>query len=133
MLLTITACGADEDDDNMQLDEGPLVIISSSSLTVSEGDGSFDFTISINTFNTGDPIDVDYTVGGTATEGTDYQPLSNTATIPGGGGVGITFNPSIVDDTQVEGNETVILTLIDGEGYQLSGQSSITFTINDND
>lgn len=53
---------------------------------------------------------VAYKLGGTATNGTDYAPLSGIVTIPAGSSMAnITVN--VVPDTVVEGTETVIVTL----------------------
>ncbi|MBD3886307.1 cadherin-like domain-containing protein [Phormidium tenue FACHB-886] len=67
------------------------------------------------------------------TNGTDYTPnLTGTATIAAGQSfVDITITP--VDDTEVEGNETVILTLVDAAEYDLETASTATVTIADND
>ncbi|HET6628564.1 MAG TPA: Calx-beta domain-containing protein [Woeseiaceae bacterium] len=57
-------------------------------------------------------LTVSYSVGGSATPGTDYAALSGTATIPvGSSSTSITINP--VADDLVEENETVIVTLTD--------------------
>jgi hypothetical protein len=77
---------------------------------------------------------VNYTVGGTATGGgTDYAALSGTVTIP----TGAAFAPIVVtpaNDTQpLEGNETVIVTLVAGAGYVVGTPNAATVTIVDND
>ena len=54
---------------------------------------------------------ITYTVGGTATEGTDYSTIVNKAiTIPAGSTTGTITIPTLVDAIS-EGNETVIVTL----------------------
>jgi hypothetical protein len=77
-------------------------------------------------------LNVRYTVGGTATNGADYTPtLAGTATIASGQtSVDITLSPT--DDNDVDDNETIILTLTDGAGYDLA-IASATVTISDND
>jgi hypothetical protein len=78
-------------------------------------------------------LNVIYTVGGTATNGLDYTPtLTGTAQIAANQTfVDITLMP--VDDAIVEGDETVILTLVPGAGYELGASISATATIIDND
>src|SRR6185312_15740098 len=71
-------------------------------------------------------------LGGTAVNGTDYQTLSGTVTIPAGAvSAPITVTP--MDDTQVEGDETVVLTLSADAAYDVGAPGSATVTIADND
>jgi hypothetical protein len=85
------------------------------------------------TGSTAAALTVSYTVAGSATNGTDYTPnLTGTATIPVGAAfVDVTITP--VDDTLVEGDETVILTLVDTADYDLGSATTATVTIADND
>ena len=77
-------------------------------------------------------MSVIYTVGGTATNGADYQSLSGTVNIATGQtSAMITVTP--IDDTAVEGNETVVLTVNASGSYTLGNPSSTTVTIADND
>jgi N-acetylneuraminic acid mutarotase len=74
---------------------------------------------------------VNYAIGGSATNGTDYSTIGGSITIPAGAAsAAITVTPK--DDASVEGNETVVLTLSPKSGYAL-GTSSATVTIADND
>jgi predicted extracellular nuclease len=95
--------------------------------------GTFRIT---RTGDTSASLGVNYTVAtgaGQATNGTDYTPnLTGTAAIAANQSfVDITITP--VDDTTVEGNETVTLTLVDTADYDLGGTSTATVTIADND
>src|SRR5581483_1375077 len=66
---------------------------------------------------------VSYTVGGTATNGTDYTTLPGTITFPAGAAtVDLPVNPT--DDTLVEGTETVVVTPTAAAGYTVSGGSA---------
>lgn len=81
--------------------------------------------------DTSSALTVNYTMGGTATNGTDYSTLSGTVVIPAGASsVTVTVTP--VDDTLVEGTETATMTLTAGTGYAI-GNSSAAVTIADND
>ena len=72
------------EDDTGSGDEGFLAAITVTNPTVSEANGMTGFNISLDKVNdTGAGVTVDYTVGGTATAGTDYQALSGSATIAG--------------------------------------------------
>lgn len=74
------------------------------------------------------PITVNFMVAGTATRGSDYEPLPTSATIPAGAlAVDVPVVP--IDDSLLEQNETVTLTLRGGVGYVLNGLASGAVTI----
>jgi hypothetical protein len=68
--------------------------------------------------------------GGTASNNSDYSNISTTITIPAGEA---TFDRTVapINDTAVEGNETLILTVVDGPNYDVGSPSSATVTILD--
>src|SRR6202008_884613 len=77
-------------------------------------------------------LNVSYTVSGSATNGTDYQTLSGTVTIPvGSSSATITVTP--IDDNLLEGNETVSVTLSANAAYTLGATISGTVTITDDE
>jgi hypothetical protein len=84
---------------------------------------------------TGDPsndLTVNYLVGGTAVNGTDYTAISTSVTIPAGASSQtITVTP--MDDQAVVGNQTVVLSLLpDPNGtYYVSADRQATVTIAD--
>jgi len=84
---------------------------------------------------TTDPLTVAYTVGGTASNGTDYTPtLTGTITIAAGAAsADITITP--VDDPDSEGAETVTLTLASSTNYAVgaSPDNLATVVITDNE
>ena len=72
-------------------------------------------------------LTVNYTMTGTATNGTDYQPMTGVATIPAGSpGVDVGVTP--INDTQFEGTETIILTLAPGAYSRAPGSATIYLT-----
>ena len=73
-------------------------------------------------------ITLGYTVGGTATAGSDYTALSGTVTVPAGKTTA-TIPVAIRDDSAPEGEETVALTLAGGNGYQVASPDTHTLTI----
>ncbi|MDF4202041.1 Calx-beta domain-containing protein [Maribacter sp. SA7] len=87
------------------------------------------FTVDVDKINaTGAPIEIEYAVSGTADEGDDFTALSGTVTIEEGESTGtITLTP--INDTDIETNETVILTLVDGPDYTVGGPDSATVVI----
>ena len=73
-------------------------------------------------------IVVNFTFAGTATRGTDYLTPPATATIPAGAlSVDVPIVP--IDDSSLEGNETVVITLRSGPGYVIAGPTAGTVTI----
>src|SRR5580765_5595678 len=81
-------------------------------------------------------LDVFYRVGGTASNGVDYVTLSGLATIPVGSHTApIAVAP--IDDSLVEGSETVIVTLIPSptavSNYAIGFPSTAAISIADND
>ena len=78
------------------------------------------------------PLTVNYTVGGTATNGSDYSTLSGSVVIAAGS-ASATVVVTPADDGLDETNETVVLTLAAGAGYQVGSSNDDTVTIADND
>ncbi len=78
-------------------------------------------------------LTVNYTLSGSATNGTDYSNLSGTVTIPDGfASAVITLSP-VDDQTQETGGEAATLTLTSGSGYNVGASNSATINIADND
>ncbi|MEO0507934.1 MAG: Calx-beta domain-containing protein [Bacteroidota bacterium] len=71
---------------------------------------------------------------GTATEGDDFNALAGSVVVPYLGGIGgsQTFNIEVLADNLVEGDEDVIITLLDGLDYDLGLVVSQTVVIADN-
>ena len=90
------------------------------------------FTIT-RTGSTAAPLTVTFTVTGTATNGSDYQRLPATVTIPvGQSSTTLTVTP--IDNTLSESNETVLVTLSNSASYNIdSTKTNGTVTIQDND
>ncbi|TRU41306.1 MAG: hemolysin, partial [Microcystis aeruginosa Ma_MB_F_20061100_S20] len=77
-------------------------------------------------------LTVNYTVGGTATNGTDYASIPTSVTFAANSATAtVTVDPTA--DTIVEPNETVILTLASGTGYTVGTPNAATGTITDDD
>ncbi|MCI0537592.1 MAG: hypothetical protein L0Z50_20450 [Verrucomicrobiales bacterium] len=91
--------------------------------------GKFTFS---RTGSTAAELTVTYTVGGSAASGPDYTPIGTTVTFAAGSA---TKNKTVIvaDDTDVEPNETVRVTLAAGGGYSVGSPSSATVTIQDDD
>ncbi|WP_413176349.1 Calx-beta domain-containing protein [Anabaena azotica] len=89
------------------------------------------FTLT-RTGNTAAELTVNYTIGGTATNGTDYNSVTNSVTFAAGSSTAL-INVTPIDDTTVEANETVLVTLATGSSYNLGTAKTATVTIVDND
>ncbi|MEA5150472.1 putative Ig domain-containing protein [Xanthomonas arboricola] len=77
-------------------------------------------------------VSVAFSVGGTATSGTDYAAVSSPLVIGAGQTTGtITINPTA--DSTIEPDETVVLTLASGTGYNVGSPNSATGTILNDD
>ena len=110
----------------------PTVTVTATDANASEaGPDTGTFTVT-RTGGTTTPLVVNYTLGGTAGNGTDYQSLPTSVTIPAGASsANITVTP--IDDTAVEGNESVVITLAADATYTVGSPGSATITIADND
>ncbi|HSR59900.1 MAG TPA: Calx-beta domain-containing protein, partial [Robiginitalea sp.] len=91
------------------------------------------FQVSLDAVNnTGSAITVDYTVTGSADAGSDYNTLSGSVSIANGAqNATITVTP--INDTAIEGTETVIVTLDPGTGYTVGSPASATVNISSED
>ncbi len=77
-------------------------------------------------------LTVNYSIGGTATNGTDYASIPTGVTFAANLATAtVTINPT--PDTIVESDETVILTLASGTGYTVGTTTPVTGTINNDD
>ena len=91
--------------------------------------GEFTFT---RTGDTSFALTVNYTLGGTAQNGTDYQQPGTSVTIPAGA-ASATVTVTPIDDAEAEGDETVVLTLTADAAYDVGSPNSAAITIADND
>ena len=76
------------------------------------------------------PITVNYSTTGTAVEGVDFTGTSNSISIPASGTATVTVDPTT--DTQVEPDETVVLTITPDAAYSIT-TASATGTITNDD
>lgn len=88
----------------------PLVhLLATDPQAAEQGGDPGTFTV-IRTGPTGQPLTVHYRVAGTARHGVDYQSLSGSVTIPANASCA-PIHVFPIDDTDVEGNETVVVGL----------------------
>ena len=105
----------------------PAASFASASQTVQEGSGTSNVTVNLSPAPAAD-ITLAYTVGGTATSGSDYTALSGTLSVPKDATTA-TIPVVIVDDSANEDAETVVLTLSAGSDYDVGSPGSHTLTI----
>ena len=75
---------------------------------------------------------VNYTVSGSATSGSDYQPLSGSITIPAGSpSASVPVIP--IDDSVVEGDESITVTLTNNAAYDIGTPGVATILLRDNE
>ena len=113
----------------------PEAQFSSSAYSAGEASGSrsADVTVSLSSAAPAGGLTLSYSVGGTATAGSDYTALSGTVTVAANAS-SATVTVTVLDDSTVEGDETVELTLTAGSGYTVSATAgSATVTISDDD
>jgi hypothetical protein len=110
----------------------PTVTVAATDANASEsGQDAGTFTVS-RSGSTTSSLTVRYSLGGSASNGTDYQSLSGSVTIAAGAS-SATVSVRPIDDTTVEGTETVVLTLSTDAAYVVGSPGSATVNIADND
>ena len=91
--------------------------------------GEFFFTRSGGTTNA---LTISFTIGGTAAAGTRYLALSNSVIIPAGQTTAA-LPVVAIDDNLVEGEQTVVVSLVEGNSYRAAYPAFATVTVQDND
>jgi hypothetical protein len=120
--------------------ESPIVIVLPFSANTIEADPSQPIQFSIiRSGNREESLNVHYTIAGTAISGLDYEPISDTATIPAGQSV-VYVSIFPIWDQILESDESVIVTLNESsfpiprpveERYSIGQPNSATLTIED--
>lgn len=134
------------DDDPLQICEivtvfnGTLVYFSSSSYSGIEGNSQFDICLSIeNEDQNNDTVcEITLSNSGSATNFEDFNHINNTQLVefPAGSNTDQCFTITIIDDNDIEANETIIFNLTSvfgGDNATIDSPSTTTFTIIDND
>lgn len=109
----------------------PVVGVAATDATAGESNNTGTFTFT-RTGSLADPLTVEYVLGGTATNGVDYQTLPGTVTFAAGSATAtVVVRP--IDDTVVEPTETVTLGLTGMQHYSNALGASASVSIADND
>lgn len=112
----------------------PTITVSATDASAGEpgtGLGSGTFTFS-RSGSTAAALTVSFTVGGTATAGSDYTALGTTVGFAAGAATA-TKTVAVLDDATAESYETVVVTLSSGTGYTVGSPSSATVNISSDD
>ena len=112
-------------------DTATVTVVATDANASETGGDTGTFTIT-RTGNLAAPLNVDFTLRGTAEHGLDYAPVSSPVTISAGASSAtVVITP--INDTLGEPSQTVVLVLASSTNYNVSSSSSATVTIADND
>ena len=114
------------------VDNEPTVSFASASQSAGEGSGTRNVEVTLSPAPTSD-VTLTYTVGGTATPGSDFTIASSGTVTVLAGATTATVPVTLIDDTAPESNETVVLTLVASGGYQVTSPGTHVLTIAAND
>ncbi|MBI4660133.1 MAG: HYR domain-containing protein [Verrucomicrobia bacterium] len=117
---------------SFELNTLPTVTVDARNPYTSEAGGEFGLFRIYRSGDTSASLTVNFSIGGTAVNGSDYHRLENTVTIPGG----VSFTDVTVqafNDGEEESAEIVVLTLSSSAAYSLGPRTSATISIEDND
>ena len=112
---------------------GPTVVVAATDSTAGETADSGTFTLTRTGISTA-ALTVNYTLSGSATNGTDFQTLSGSVVIPAGSNprsATVTITP--IDDSDYEGDETVTLTIASNAAYVIGNAGAASVSITEND
>ena len=111
----------------------PVVSFASSSSSAGEAAGTRNVTVNLSPAPTAATTTVSYTVGGSATAGSDFSIAGSGTLSVSSGATTASIPVAITDDTAEESNETVLLELTAGSGYTVGSADTHTLTIMDDD
>jgi len=94
-----------------------VTVAASDAMAWETGPDPGSFTI-LRAVTTGEPLTVYFTLGGTAGNGTDYETLPASATIPAWEGW-VSLDVTPINDLEAEGRETVVLTLLPNAAFRI--------------
>ncbi|MCZ8191665.1 MAG: calx-beta domain protein, partial [Microcystis sp. LE19-338.1B] len=131
IILTSTQ-QAFESDNHAFISEFPSITLAVAPSSVNEdGTSNLIYTFT-RTGDTTNPLTVNYSISGTATNGSDYTSIPTSVTFAANSATAtVTVDPTA--DTTVESDETVALTLTSGTGYIIGTTNAATGTITNDD
>ena len=99
----------------------PVVSVIGETWTCKEGEGKLRFQVWTEK-PVNEALRVAYTIGGTAFSGADYRPVKKSVKIPAGE-QHVNIEIDVKDDAILEGTETVVLTLVPDDRYDIHAQA----------
>ena len=100
----------------------PVVSVIGETWTCKEGEGKLRFQVWTEK-PVNEALRVAYAIGGTALSGADYRPVKKSVKIPAGE-QHVNIEIDVKDDAILEGTETVVLTLVTDDRYDIQVQAS---------
>ncbi len=132
VIIFFSSCGEDSDGDITD-EFSATVSVAASSSTVSEGDGSVTFNVTLSRQNTsGSAISIPFTLSGSASSSSDYD-VSGSAVSIGTNESSGSVQVNLTDDMEVENNEVIEFTLGNLPSSLTGTNLSASITITDND
>ena len=124
-------CSDDDGDSEMR---SYTASISSQTNMIQEGGGTASFSVALDMTNQDSDIQFELNTGGTATLNQDYS-ISSGPRVIANGSASASFTITANDDSDVEGNETIVITLSipNSSNVTLGSSREITITIVDDD
>lgn len=126
---------SDEDDDNLRLEVVASKADAAEPGTDPGNEGEFTIRLESGKVPVQD-ISIDYAVGGSATNGTDYDLIPSSAVIPAGSS-SVKIPIQVQDDPKPEGIESIIMTMTNvsggGRPFIIGSNAAATVNILDND
>jgi hypothetical protein len=113
-------------------DDMPVVSVRTGSTTAVEPSTNGSFVFRSTASATGN-ITIHYTVSGTATAGVDYTALSGSVSISANGSNEVTVNIPVLDDTEAEDTETVVVKITPDPSYRIYNDGTAAARIRDNE
>jgi hypothetical protein len=110
----------------------PTVTLSTTSQTVSEGDGTASITVTLPSTQSAD-VTIKATLAGTAILNGDYQVTTDTTLTIAAGSTSATLTFDIFDDEVVEGDKTINVTFSSSTATLSNTTATVTITDNDTD
>jgi hypothetical protein len=127
--------GAASQTANIADDDGPVTVTIAATTQAAEPATNGLFTVTRSGGGAAQlqqALTVNFTVGGTATNGTDYQTIGTSVVIPAGA-TSATIPVTVIDDSLLEGTESVVITISASANYTVGATGSATVNIADDE
>jgi len=116
---------------NIVVSNFPTVVnVAASAATASEADPSTPAVFTLTRSTTTGPLTVNFVLGGTATNGIQYQTVPLNVTFPDGQSTA-TVNINPIDDGFSRPTASVVLSLVPGQGFAAAGSAVVNILDND--